>query len=109
MRISDWSSDVCSSDLCIADPDLADWFALAGIDAVPVTLDGKPKLLARSLADPALVALEPGLELGTAATRRQRPPVPRAEACCCRTLCTYNLSSKDIRVGHASVCAGNSR
>src|SRR3546814_13689225 len=50
---------------CIADPDLADWFALAGIDAVPVTLDGKPKLLARSLADPAVVALEPGLELGT--------------------------------------------
>src|SRR3546814_345147 len=66
---------------CIADPDLADWFVLAGIDAVPVTLDGKPKLLARSLADPAVVALEPGLELGTAATRRQRPPVLRAEAC----------------------------
>src|SRR3546814_1460182 len=105
LRISDWRSDVCSSDLrilrmpwrgslspgdkadlvivadtgqpgpctlpgldrsqlravvhdglpCIADPDLADWFALAGIDAVPVTLDGKPKLLARSLADPAVV------------------------------------------------------
>jgi hypothetical protein len=26
-------------------------------------LDGKPKLLAKPLADPALVALEPGLEL----------------------------------------------
>jgi hypothetical protein len=33
------------------------------MDPVPVTLDGKPKLLARSLAEPALVALEPGLEL----------------------------------------------
>lgn len=47
----------------IADPDFAEWFAVAGMEAVPVTLDGKPKLLARPLADPALVALEPGLEL----------------------------------------------
>ncbi len=47
----------------IADPDFADWFAAAGVEAVPVTLDGKPKLLARSLAEPALLALEPGLEL----------------------------------------------
>jgi hypothetical protein len=30
---------------------------------VSVTLDGRPKLLARPLADPALIALEPGLEL----------------------------------------------
>jgi len=30
---------------------------------VPVTLDGRPKLLARSLADPVLLALEPGLEI----------------------------------------------
>lgn len=48
---------------CIADADFAEWFAIAGMEAVPVTLDGKPKLLARSLADPALIALEPGLEL----------------------------------------------
>jgi len=47
----------------IADPDFAEWFAVAGMEAVPVTLDGKPKLLARPLAEPALVALEPGLEL----------------------------------------------
>jgi cytosine/adenosine deaminase-related metal-dependent hydrolase len=47
----------------IADPDFAEWFAVAGMEAVPVTLDGKPKLLAKPLADPALVALEPGLEL----------------------------------------------
>ncbi|MDW2981327.1 amidohydrolase family protein [Rhodanobacter sp. KK11] len=47
----------------IADPDFADWFAAAGVDAVPVMLDGKPKLLAAALAEPALLALEPGLEL----------------------------------------------
>lgn len=47
----------------IADPDFAEWFAAAGMDTVPATLDGKPKLLAKPLADPALVALEPGLAL----------------------------------------------
>ena len=48
---------------CIADTDFAEWFAAAGVDAVPVRLDGKLKLLARPLAEPALMALEPGLEL----------------------------------------------
>lgn len=46
----------------IADPDFAGWFEAVGIDTVRVTLDGRPKLLARALADPALLALEPGLE-----------------------------------------------
>jgi len=46
----------------IADPDFASWFDVAGVETVAVTLDGRPKLLAKSLADPALVALEPGLE-----------------------------------------------
>jgi cytosine/adenosine deaminase-related metal-dependent hydrolase len=46
----------------IADPDFAAWFAAAGVETVRVLLDGKPKLLARSLAQPALLALEPGLE-----------------------------------------------
>lgn len=46
----------------IADPDFAEWFAASGVETVPVLLDGTPKLLARSLADPALLALEPGLE-----------------------------------------------
>ena len=47
---------------CIADPDFAGWFAAAGVETVPVMLDGVPKLLAAALADPALMALEPGLE-----------------------------------------------
>lgn len=47
---------------CIADPDFAEWFEAAGVEAVPVTLDGRPKLLAKALTDPALIALEPGLE-----------------------------------------------
>lgn len=58
----------------VADPDFADWFAFAGIDVVPVTLDGKQKLLDRSLADPEVLALEPGLELDADACGYQRPP-----------------------------------
>lgn len=46
----------------IADPDLAPWFAAAGVDTVAVTLDGRPKLLERSLADADVMALEAGLE-----------------------------------------------
>jgi cytosine/adenosine deaminase-related metal-dependent hydrolase len=59
---------------CIADPDFADWFALAGVDTVPAMLDGTPKLLARWLADPDVVALEPGLELPAAARPQPRAP-----------------------------------
>jgi cytosine/adenosine deaminase-related metal-dependent hydrolase len=55
----------------IADPDFADWFAAAGVDAVPVMLDGQPKLLARSLAEPALLALEPGLAFATGHVERE--------------------------------------
>lgn len=55
---------------CIADTDFAEWFAVAGTETVPVTLDGKPKLLARPLAEAALVALEPGLELVAAHSAR---------------------------------------
>lgn len=60
----------------IADPDFAEWFAVAGMEAVPVTLDGKPKLLAKPLAEPALIALEPGLEL--VADRSERDLVMEA-------------------------------
>jgi cytosine/adenosine deaminase-related metal-dependent hydrolase len=59
---------------CIADTDFADWFAAAGMETVPVTLDGKPKLLAKTLAEPALVALEPGLELIAVRNERERDP-----------------------------------
>jgi cytosine/adenosine deaminase-related metal-dependent hydrolase len=64
----------------IADPDFAEWFAATGVDAVPVTLDGKPKLLARSLAEPALLALEPGLE--RVAGRNERARDATIEARC---------------------------
>ena len=56
----------------MADPDFADWFAQAGVDTVSVMLDGKPKLLAKSLAEPALRVLEPGLEW--AIDQNQRAP-----------------------------------
>jgi cytosine/adenosine deaminase-related metal-dependent hydrolase len=59
---------------CIADPDFSEWFALAGVDAVPAMLDGKPKLLARWLAIPEVVALEPGLELIADASVPHRAP-----------------------------------
>lgn len=59
----------------IADPDFADWFKAAGVAAVQVTLDGVPKLLAAELADPALLALEPGLELQANALRTTEPSV----------------------------------
>jgi cytosine/adenosine deaminase-related metal-dependent hydrolase len=47
----------------VADPDLAGWFAAAGVATVAVTLDGRPKLLARVYARPDAVAREPGLTL----------------------------------------------
>jgi len=47
----------------IADPDFAPWFRAAGVDTAQVELDGRPKLLAKTLADPQLLALEPGLSL----------------------------------------------
>jgi hypothetical protein len=62
----------------IADPDFAEWFAATGVDAVPVTLDGKPKLLAGPLAEPALLALEPGLEQVAARNERVRDATTEA-------------------------------
>lgn len=74
LRRSDLRAVVRDGLPCITDPDLADWFAIAGVDAVPVSLDGQPKLLARWLADPAVIALEPGLEPDTGAGRSQGAP-----------------------------------
>ena len=65
---------------CIADPDFVDWFEAAGVEAAAVTLDGRPKLLAKVLADPALLALEPGLESASGADRATREPAC-AEGC----------------------------
>ena len=48
----------------ITDPDFAGWFSALGIDAIKITLDGRPKLLASSLGSGT--ELEPGIT-------RQRP------------------------------------
>jgi hypothetical protein len=45
----------------VADLDFASWFAACGVETVPIMLDGRPKLLARALARPEVVELEPGL------------------------------------------------
>ena len=55
----------------IADPDFAEWFAAVGVDTVAVQLDGRPKLIARSLVDPAVFALEPGLEVSLSDDERE--------------------------------------
>jgi cytosine/adenosine deaminase-related metal-dependent hydrolase len=47
----------------IADPDFADWFVHCGVATVSVRLDGRPKLMAESLARSAAIALEPGLDV----------------------------------------------
>jgi cytosine/adenosine deaminase-related metal-dependent hydrolase len=64
----------------IADPDFAGWFEAAGVETVSVMLDGRPKLLAKALADPALLALEPGLELASRMDLPAREPA-LAEGC----------------------------
>lgn len=56
----------------IADADFAEWFAAAGIETVTVTLDGRLKLIDRRLAEPALLAMEPGLERVDAPARQTR-------------------------------------
>jgi hypothetical protein len=47
----------------VADPDFAEWFDHCGVDVIRIRLDGRPKLMARSLARPSAMALEPGLEM----------------------------------------------
>jgi cytosine/adenosine deaminase-related metal-dependent hydrolase len=48
----------------VTDPQFEGWFAACDLEAVPVQLDGRPKLLARQLAQPEAIALEPGLDIG---------------------------------------------
>lgn len=49
----------------VADPDFGELFAALGLSALRATLDGRPKLVARSLTEPLLAwgLLEPGLDL----------------------------------------------
>lgn len=56
----------------IADPDFAEWFAIAGIETAPVTLDGQPKLMARHEAESTIAAMEPGLERFAGERQRDR-------------------------------------
>jgi hypothetical protein len=65
----------------IADPDFAEWFDVTGTETKRVMLDGRPKLLARHLADPALIALERGLSLLDDAGEEACTP-PRAARYC---------------------------
>ena len=46
----------------VADPDVAEWFAHCAVEVTPIRVDGRPKLMARPLARPSALALEPGLE-----------------------------------------------
>lgn len=64
----------------IADEDFAEWFEAAGVETVPVWLDGRRKLLDKALAEPALVALEPGLEFATPHAWHGRGAVAEARA-----------------------------
>jgi cytosine/adenosine deaminase-related metal-dependent hydrolase len=66
--------DITRRDICavvrggapqVADPSFADWFAACGRESVQVLLDERPKLLSRALAQPEVIALEPGLEIAT--------------------------------------------
>ena len=58
----------------IADPDFAGWFDAAGVETVPMTLDGRPKLLEKALADPALVEMESGLAFASRVDEPAREP-----------------------------------
>jgi imidazolonepropionase-like amidohydrolase len=47
----------------VADPDFTEWFSHCGVEVTRIRVDGRPKLMARPLARPSAMALEPGLEL----------------------------------------------
>lgn len=49
----------------VADLRFAEWFAACGVEAVPVLLDGAPKLMAPELVHPEAIALEQGLEIAS--------------------------------------------
>jgi cytosine/adenosine deaminase-related metal-dependent hydrolase len=45
----------------VADPEFAGWFTACGVEVVPALLDGRPKLIRKSLVQAEAIALEPGL------------------------------------------------
>ena len=47
----------------VADRDFAEWFAHCGIEVTEIEVDGRPKLMARSVARSSAIPLEPGLEI----------------------------------------------
>ncbi|HZT43423.1 MAG TPA: amidohydrolase family protein [Chthonomonadaceae bacterium] len=64
LRRADIRAVVRAGKPAIADPDFADWFAYCQVEAIPVRLDGRPKLcVAALLGTPGSAALEPGLEI----------------------------------------------
>src|SRR5262245_35917149 len=61
LRRADIRAVVLGGMPAVTDPDFAGWFEASGVEAIRITLDGRPKLLARSLAQTDAIALEPGL------------------------------------------------
>jgi cytosine/adenosine deaminase-related metal-dependent hydrolase len=62
LRRSDIRAVVRGGVPAIADPDFAEWFAVCDVPTARVTLNGCPKLIARTLlGPPGAAALEPGL------------------------------------------------
>jgi cytosine/adenosine deaminase-related metal-dependent hydrolase len=64
--------DIKRKDICavvrygaplIADPGFANWFAACDANVVWALLDGQPKLISRALAQPKVIAPEPGLDI----------------------------------------------
>jgi cytosine/adenosine deaminase-related metal-dependent hydrolase len=62
LRRSDIRAVIRGGMPAIADPDYLPWFQASGINAIPIRLDERPKLLAQPLARKEAVALEPGAE-----------------------------------------------
>jgi cytosine/adenosine deaminase-related metal-dependent hydrolase len=62
LQRGDLRAVICGGVPAITDLDYAEWFTACGIEAIPARLDGKPKLLARTLAWRDAIGLEPGLE-----------------------------------------------
>src|SRR3546814_7105842 len=102
MRISDWSSDVCSSDLGIEDDDMErgefadDEMALSDRGAG----DNRPPSLCLSSALAASATAMPRMAVAPAALAGQRAP-PAHKGRAARLRLSYSLSRS---VGHQRAC-----